>query len=169
LIVGRICTPTVAKWPPELIPFYKEMAGRFPEIHWEFVGCPENHQELLNAACNGRALFHSAGWAARKHLTRWHVLLYHHPHMTESFGRTVAEAKRVGCVPVVDHLGGFVEQISPGHGFLCANPEEFANALEKLSDPDKWIEVSTVAQEEAEQAVSFRAFRERLLEQFSHL
>lgn len=169
LIVGRICTPTIAKWPLELISFYKDLAERFPAIQWEFVGCPPEQQDRYSVACQNRAVFHEAGWNARCHLTRWHVLLYHHPSMSESFGRTVAEARRAGCVPVVVNRGGFQEQISAKTGFLCNHADEYAQALHLLHDPQKWKVISEATEQEADEKFSFLAFRERLLDQFSQM
>jgi glycosyltransferase involved in cell wall biosynthesis len=41
---------------------------------------------------------------------------------------------RSGCIPVVDRLGGFIEQIPHDCGFLCSSLDEFAAALDRLSD-----------------------------------
>jgi hypothetical protein len=135
LVVGRLCTPTEAKWPDVLVECYAEWSRVVPEAVWEFVGCPDRMRNGLLAACGGRARFVNAGWNARSRLRAWDVLLYHHPQITETFGRVVAEAMRAGCVPVVDARGGFVEQLTPETGFLCERREAFAEALERLGDP----------------------------------
>jgi glycosyltransferase involved in cell wall biosynthesis len=135
LVIGRICTPVARKWPGELPAFYERLAGLFPRVEWEFVGCPSEVHPPLAEACHGRAAFFPASWDARARLWRWDALLYHNPHVTESFGRTAAEAMRAGCIPIVDAAGGFVEQVVEGCGLLCASAEEFAAAIERLHDP----------------------------------
>lgn len=136
LIVGRLCTPVAQKWPADMVRFYAELARRVPDVDWEFVGCPRRLQPLLHGACGGRAVFYAAGWERRRLLAEWDVLLYSNPALPESFGRTVAEGLRAGCVPVVDRLGGFLEQVPEGVGFLCRGAEEFATALCRLGDAE---------------------------------
>ncbi|MCA9041594.1 MAG: glycosyltransferase [Planctomycetaceae bacterium] len=169
LVIGRICTPTDRKWPAELLPFYKELARRYDEVAWEFVGCPVRLKSSLSGACRGRARFLEAGWQARKHLARWDLLLYHHPDLTESFGRTVTEAMRVGTIPVVDNRGGFVEQVMHEVGFLCHHQAEFMKSIEQLRDEKIRGRMSAMAQEWANQQWSMSAFRERLLSWFAKL
>jgi glycosyltransferase involved in cell wall biosynthesis len=163
LVIGRICTPIHRKWPDSLIPFYRELHRRFPEAGWEFVGAPEGLQSELADACGGRVRFHQAHWQARSHLQRWHVLLYHHPNLTETFGRTVAEAMRAGCVPVVDDRGGFREQITSGtNGFLARSADEFAQAIAAIHDPSfRWL-LSRQARTSAEARFSLPTFAARL-------
>lgn len=162
LVIGRINTPVARKWPADLIPFYAGLAARIPAATWEFVGAPPAMQNALATACRGRAVFHPAGWQARQHLGRWDVLLYHHPSLMESFGRTVAEAQRAGCVPVVDNQGGFVEQIESGTtGWLCDSEDNFAAALELLRDPVIRWRVAERGREAADDRCSLRRFAER--------
>jgi len=164
IIVGRLCTPTPAKWPAELPAFYERLASRHPEVDWEFVGCPAAMRATLSEACGGRARFLAAGWEARTHVWRWDALLYHHPTLTESFGRTVAEAMRAGCIPIVDDRGGFREQVAPGAGWLCGPLEEFDAALIALCDPKSRREVSQAAMAHADAAFSLARFRRDLLQ-----
>ncbi len=163
LTVGRICTPTAAKWPAELVDFYADLAGCHPDVAWEFVGCPTEMQTPLSIACRERAVFHDAGWQARTHLGRWDVLLYHNPRLAESFGRTVAEALRAGCVPVVDARGGFVEQVLPGTGFLCHDRADFRAALLELKDSRVRSRRSAEAAVSADARFSMAAFRKKLV------
>jgi glycosyltransferase involved in cell wall biosynthesis len=166
LIIGRICTPQARKWPAAIIPFYAELTRRLPRqrlAQWEFVGCPAELQPRLLAACGGQAVFHSAGWQQRHRLADWDVLLYSHPNLPESFGRTVAEAMRAGCIPVVDRLGGFVEQVPAGCGFLCDGIDDFAAALAKLSEAAARHELSQAAQHHANEKFSLRRFAKVLL------
>jgi hypothetical protein len=166
LLVGRLCTPTNAKWPESLVERYAEWSRHAPEVTWEFVGCPSRMQEGLLEACGGRARFVEAGWEARSRLRVWDVLLYHHPEITETFGRVVAEAMRAGCVPVVDARGGFVEQVTPETGFLCGRPEEFSAALERLRDPHVRWRMSAAGRTRGEaefgEASFARRFHERV-------
>lgn len=163
LIVGRICTPTIAKWPMDLIDFYRTLAGRHPDVDWEFVGCPAELRSAMLEACRGRAVFHAATWQARIHLSRWDALLYHHPTLTESFGRTVAEALRAGCVPIVDARGGFREQVTPTTGWLCAALDEFDRALVAITTPSRREDLSQAARQHGDALFSMAAFRGRLM------
>jgi len=165
-IVGRICTPCLRKWPQWQVPFYQRLSQRNPAIRWEFVGCPEVLRPELFKACGQRAKFHEAGWDARRHFNRWHAILYHNPDVEETFGRTVAEAMRAGAVPIVDHLGGFREQINLSNGYLCCNEHDFQMALKSLSSFDLWKKKSSNCQETAQRLFSFQSFRSRLLNTF---
>lgn len=163
LLVGRICTPVSQKWPASIVPFYARLAEQFPNVAWEFVGCPRCRRPELEAACRGRARFFAANWQARRRLWEWDALLYHNPDVTESFGRTVAESLRAGCVPIVDARGGFVEQVTPATGFLCASTEEFAVSVARLQGSKFRRRMSNATREHGERRFSIRAFRERLL------
>lgn len=166
--IGRICTPTLQKWPRELIPFYHQLSEQFPTVRWEFIGAPEQLRPGLSRACGGRVAFHKAGFAARKHLWRWDALLYHHPTLTESFGRTVAEAMRGGCIPIVDDRGGFCEQIESGRtGFLCGSVNDFKEAIATIVSLPQRRQISLDAIAASSQfslEAFYRQFRSLLLE-----
>lgn len=163
LRIGRICTPTHRKWPDALIPFYRELSRRFPDVWWEFVGAPGKLQPQLTDACRGRVRFHPANWQARSHLQRWHALLYHHPNLTETFGRTVAEAMRAGCVPIVDDRGGFREQVDSGvNGFLAQERGQFMEGIAAVHDPSFRWHLSRQARARADTRFSLRTFADRL-------
>lgn len=167
LTIGRICTPQARKWPPELPDFYRALATRFPDVAWEFVGAPPSQHAALRRACGDRAAFHNAGWEARVHLHRWHALLYHHPTLTESFGRTCAEAMRAGCIPIVDDRGGFREQVEaadPPPGFLCAGLDDFARAIELLHDPARRQAIAEASRTHGNQRFSLAKFGADLLQ-----
>jgi hypothetical protein len=165
LVLGRICTPTMQKWPAEAVSLAERISTQFPGVRWELVGCPETLQAAWQAACQGRVRFLPAGWDARRHLWNWDVLLYHHPRLTESFGRTAAEAMRVGCIPVVDARGGFLEQMTSGEtGFLCGNQDEFLLAIEVLHDRAARRRMSRQAKSAADQQFSLRTFAQRFYE-----
>jgi len=169
LRVGRICTPTDHKWPRELIPFYRQLADRHPTVRWEFVGCPAALQADLQQAVHDKARFHSANWSSRSHFWDWDISLYHHPSLTESFGRPVAEAMRTGCIPVVDNRGGFREQLKDQSGFLCDHVEDFSNALTTLSDPSTRISRSRRCRALGDDHFSLSVFRDRLLSTFQRV
>jgi glycosyltransferase involved in cell wall biosynthesis len=169
LVVGRLCTPQAKKWPHNILPIYAELAAKHPRIRWEFVGCPSELQSRLAAACRGRAVFHPAGWEQRAHLARWHALLYSNPAVPESFGRTAAEAMRAGCIPVVDRLGGFLEQVPTGCGFLCDSPADFDDALTNLADRDIRQVMSHRAEQHADEQFSLKRFAGRLRSVFGSL
>lgn len=158
LIVGRLCTPMLRKWPRELIGFYERLAAECPEVDWEFVGCPPSMQTALQAACQGRATFLPAEWTARRHFWRWDALLYHHATLTESFGRTAAEAMRAGCVPIVDDRGGFREQVAPETGFLCRDADEFLSSLRQLRKATIRRRMSRAARSHATERFSLVTF-----------
>jgi glycosyltransferase involved in cell wall biosynthesis len=158
LVIGRICTPQAKKWPPDLPEFYANLTRRFPEVEWEFVGCSADIHPRLREACRGRAVFHPASWSARAHYWRWDALLYHNPQVTESFGRTVAESMRAGCVPIVDARGGFVEQVADGTGFLCSGADEFAAAVDRLHAAGERRPMSRAAMAHADEAFSLERF-----------
>ena len=163
LVVGRLCTPSTRKWPMETVGFYERLAGQFPCVEWEFVGCPEPMRSELMQACRGRAEFIDAGWSARSRLWHLDALLYHHPHLAESFGRTCAESMRSGCVPIVDRRGGFVEQVTPETGFLCDNEADFVRALAQLHNAGLRRRMSRSSMTHADGAFSLQRFRSDLL------
>ncbi len=162
LRIGRICTPTARKWPDSLPAFYSQLAALHPHVDWEFVGCPTVMQPLLQTACSGRATFHPANWQARSHVWHWDALLYHHPTLTESFGRTVAEAARAGCLPIIDDRGGFTEQLEVLGGRGCRTWPEFAEAIADLSDPECRQRLTESIRQTANEHFSLASFGERL-------
>ena len=166
LVVGRLCTPQAKKWPADVVPFYRRLAEWSPEVQWEFVGCPEALVEPLRAACGGRVEFLPAGWEARRRLWHWDALLYHNAEVTESFGRTAAEAMRAGCVPVVDRRGGFVEQVAVGTGFLCETMNEFEGAVEALRDAGERRRRSRACRAHADEWFSLGRFGAELVGRF---
>ena len=168
--IGRLCTPKSLKWPKVLIPFYESLAEKFPSVVWEFVGLPDNMTTDMKTACQSRCQFHDPGFQARSHFWKWHALLYHHPTLPESFGRVVAEAMRGGCVPIVDHRGGFAEQTESGRsGFLCNDFTEFERAIQAIHERSKWSEISREAKFAADQKFSLEAFRTSFLKLLSNL
>ena len=162
LRIGRICTPSLRKWPDTLPVFYSHLASRHPQVDWEFVGCPISMQSPLQAACRGQATFYASGWNARSLLWDWDALLYHHPSLTESFGRTLAEAARAGCVPIVDQRGGFSEQLDIISGMGCRTLAEFSDSISALSDPEARRCLSQQVQSQANSTFSIEAFGRRM-------
>ena len=162
LHIGRICTPTARKWPDSLPAFYSHLATRHPQVDWEFVGCPLPMQPLLQAACLGRATFYPASWEARSHVWHWDALLYHHPTLTESFGRTVAEAARAGCIPIVDDRGGFTEQLEVLGCRGCRTWSEFADAIAQLSGRESRLLPIEAVRHKADEFFSLASFGARL-------
>lgn len=162
-IIGRICTPQVKKWPRDLVEFYRKLDGRFPSVQWEFVGCPQKLADELSNACNGRARFHAASWEARSRLWEWDALLYHHPTLTESFGRVVAEALRAGCVPIVDDRGGFQEIVTSDCGYLCGDVDAFTAAVEVVHDPGRRMNLSRACRVRGDEFFSLERFGRELV------
>ena len=166
LVVGRICTPQAKKWPDCMPNFYSELVQAFPQIRWEFVGCPQRLRERVQTACRGRAKFLEAGWQQRSVMWSWDALLYHNATVTESFGRTVAEAMRVGCIPIVDRQGGFCEQIGERDGFLCDGKQDFVRALAAIHDPLVRRARARSCRAHADKRFSLRRFSEELTTRF---
>jgi len=165
-VIGRICTPQQNKWPNDVDEFYGRLADRYPQIRWEFIGCPAELQTRLSSVCHRRATFLPAAWEARSRLWHWDALLYHNPQVTESFGRTVAEAMRAGCIPIVDDRGGFREQIAEGCGFLCRSPSDFTEAIAALQSAGTRWKMSRECEAHADEQFSLARFGRELLERF---
>ena len=165
-VIGRICTPQQKKWPAELPEFYAMLTERFPQVLWEFVGCPSLLRRKLQEACQGNAEFFPASWHIRSRLWQWNALLYHNPAVTESFGRTVAEAMRAGCIPMVDDRGGFSEQVPDRCGYLCRRETDFADAIEQILSPGHRLRISRACQAHADEAFSLFRFGRDLLDRF---
>ena len=91
-------------------------------------------------------------------MAKWDILLYSNRDVPESFGRTAAEAMRAGCVPVMDRLGGFVEQVRAGCGYLCSTRDDFVAALEELSDGAVRERLSLQAKRHADAVFSMERF-----------
>jgi glycosyltransferase involved in cell wall biosynthesis len=136
--IGRICTPNSGKWDKDdILPVYEHLGPRFPQLAYEFVGCPPNVREELEKILGDRASFANASFQARQKFHEWGMMVYSSK-IEESYGRTVCEAQRAGCVPIVSRRGGFIEQVaqSPVDGFLCDSPEEFGDAVQAvLNEP----------------------------------
>ncbi len=172
--VGRLCTPTVKKFPAELIPLYAHWAKQFPQIWWEFVGCPTLRQPALKEACRGHISFHPAGWSARHWLCEWDAWLYTQPAIHESFGRVLAEAMLAGTFPICDAQGGFCEQFPPLNDFpatarilrqrgQCHSPADFSDDLDwMITQPTPCRSLRQALQSHARQHFSLPAFATRL-------
>ena len=146
--------------------WYEKRARLFPQIHWEFIGCPESIQQDLMKACRGRTSFYPASWEARERLWNWDMMVYHNPDVTESFGRTVAESMRAACIPVVDNRGGFREQIVPGTGYLCESEQFFDQAIKELLSNETRKDRALRCLEHSDKQFSLKRFGEDLLKQF---
>lgn len=163
LVVGRLCNPRAENWTVEVVDIYRKLAQRCPGVRWELVGCPVERREALVEAC-GEVVFHEAGLEARRHLRRWHAMLYHTP-VTHAYGRTLCEAQQAGCVPIADRRGGFIEQIEHGRtGYLCETVDELAAALEELREPERWRACAAAAREAGAARGSLPRWRARFLE-----
>lgn len=131
-VIGRLCTPTAEKWVKEDFLPHLEVLSNLPAVSFEFVGCPKDLQGVVSGACRGKVIFREAGFSARSLLRCWDVLLYNSS-QHETFGRTVREAQRCGCVPVVSNHSGLAEQISHGtSGFLVTSPQDTLHAVRQI-------------------------------------
>lgn len=136
VVIGRICTPTETKWIPNDFLPHLVLAATVPNTYFEFVGCPRTLQSRVADAVQGRATFRNPGFSSRSLLRNWKVLLYNSS-QHETFGRTVREAQRSGCVPIVSNHSGLAEQIEHGKsGFLVDSPEDTKKAIiQAMADP----------------------------------
>jgi len=167
LLIGRLCNPISNNWPAEIVDFFHFLASAHPAIEWEFVGCPEAMRDALFRACAGRVRFHAAGAEAKDNYARWHALVASNPHVTHGYGRTVCEAQIAGCVPIVDHRGGFIEQVEHGvTGFLCVDSEGFSEALAQVAVPARRRAIATRAIAAASARGSLDTWRARFLSWF---
>lgn len=161
--VGRICTPGKHKWR-DVAPLYRRLASERPEVRWEFVGANGSVEEELRDATMGRATFYPASWEARSLLHRWHAVLYESG-LVESYGRVACEAQRCGTIPIVSKAGGFEEQIEHGHtGFLCANHDDFSQALGLVMDDEVRADVSQSAKDAGDYRGSLQRWRNGFLD-----
>jgi len=143
--LGRICTPKASKWNPRHVIEPIREAARYgsTRLRFVFVGAPPDIETWVRKELertDAEVEFHPASYEARGLLHEWHFLLYS-TDIQESFGRTVKEAQRCGCYPIVSSVGGFKEQIlQPEHGFLFEEvdeiPEAMASALERSNNGD---------------------------------
>ena len=90
-------------------------------------------------------------------------MLYHHPTLTETFGRVCAEAMRAGCIPVVDDRGGFCEQVAEGAGFKCRDIHHFVASLKILGEPEARRSMSQKAKRLGDSLFGESAFRREFL------
>lgn len=169
LVLGRICTPIAKKWPEAAADQCAAITAAAPAVRWEFVGCPTDLQDRWARAVEGRCCFFPASWSARARLWTWDALVYHNPLVTESFGRTVAESMRAGCLPIVDRAGGFIEQLADGGGALCQTIEEVHAAIDRLQDPQARQAWSRIARTIADERWSLARFARDLLTRFDAL
>jgi glycosyltransferase involved in cell wall biosynthesis len=160
-VIGRLCTPHTMKWRPNNLSLYGDLNGS--SFDWEFIGAPPVAERQLLEALD-KPFFGPASWESRKHLHSWKGMLYH-ADQAESYGRTVCEAQRAGCVPIVDKRGGFVEQIEHGKtGFLCETTADFRDAVAALEDPSTFDEMSKQAKLSGDRRGSLAAWRDKFLQ-----
>lgn len=130
----RICTPTQRKWnAKDWRPFVDQVVKKYSMT---LIGFPENCSAPEGCETEPASLIaRSSFWM--------HRFLLYTSSLPETYGRTVKEAQRCGCVPIVSDMGGFVEQIEnedgPDYGFLIRKPEEAVEAVETvMKDYDWW-------------------------------
>lgn len=169
VVIGRICTPEKKKWPENnsigLCEFIDENLGGIGEgIHWEFVGCPAELQARAENSLKSCS-FIPASYEARSRMHLWDMMVYHNPSVPESYGRTVCEAQRCSVVPVVTDQAGFQCQIYNGFdGFLCAEHEDFVNAIRPLlKHPTTLTAMQSNAKSAGDLRGSLSRFRDSLL------
>lgn len=175
LVLGRICTPVPQKWMIDDVTtpirqVIESYHGK-KDLGFEFVGCPDHLQPAIRTSItecakgwNGSTPgcdFHPASFEARSLLHKWDVLLYKTP-IQESYGRTVKEAQRCGCYPVVSAVGGFVEQVVGSAGWLCHADADFEKWAYRWSNDVEFR--PRAMQELAGDAAGLSQWRARFLE-----
>lgn len=165
LRIGRLCTPTNSKkWRlEEIVPLYTRLSKVHTDVQWEFVGCPEPYMSQVAKCCQGRVVFHDASWDARSLLWEWDAMLYDSL-LEESYGRVVCESQRCGCIPIVSHRGGFIEQIQNGQdGFLCDGVDKFDYAIGYVKDGERLRYLRESAMQSGDVRGSLSAWRRKFL------
>lgn len=160
--VIRYCTPNSTKWPEGMERLYETILSGIDrdKFHFLFVGCPEPIMKRLQAV-NPKFGFMKASPLAITLLGHADVLLYDGPE--ETYGRTVCEAQRSGCFPIVSRSGGFVEQIEDNKtGNLCSSAGDFVQALSRFQ---KWKspEIRETLRIAGDSRGSYSNFRKRFL------
>lgn len=166
-LIVRIASPSpkkwrAADWKPHAKAVVQHTGGKIATVGW-----PKSVERDMWADKYGTA--YDPTLANRSILTSADILLYTSS-TVESFGRTVREAQRCGCVPIVSRSGGFVEQIEnedgPDYGFLIETPDDAVQAVsEYLKSPSWWAEhVKKRGEAEGSLMVWRQRFLDRLLE-----
>lgn len=157
-LAGRIATPRKAKWDQEEYwPHLQAAVKADPRLKVEFVGHQQRPEEV------DWLLPGHIGHEHRNRLSSWDYMIYT-SRLEESYGRTVCEAQRAGCVPVVSRRGGFVEQIQHGvDGFLVDSPEDVAEAIREMADDQRLAQLKAAARESGNKRGSLKTWRKEFL------
>jgi hypothetical protein len=134
LVIGKLCTPNNQKW--KLADFIESLLAIDSDNRYQkafhFVGAPQIAIDAITSHVESPMHFSPPSPHARGYLCEWDVLLTA-TSIEETFGRTVREAQRAGCVPVVSRIGGFVEQITDGTtGMLCEDTRHFVTSCDHV-------------------------------------
>lgn len=158
----RYCTPNTAKWPEGVEKLYEAIASEHRDtFRFLFVGCPESLKKRLFTAC-GDANFLPASPGAIQFLGASDILLYEGPE--ETYGRTICEAQRSGCLPIVSNHGGFSEQIENGKtGFLFSSHSEVGGILDDLKEMDSFEKFMVPLRQSGDTRGSRSSFRRNFL------
>ena len=160
--VIRYCTPNTNKWPEGMEKLYEQILSGIDrdKFYFLFVGCPDPIRKRLQAV-SPKFGFMAASPLAVNLLGTADVLLYDGPE--ETYGRTVCEAQRAGCYPIMSSRGGFIEQIQDNKtGNLCSSAGDFVQALNRFY---KWKSESIreTLRLAGDSRGSYSAFRKRFL------
>ena len=169
--IGRICTPTPTKWHiPDVIPPVAALLDALGDkVRFEFVGATAGAREALEAL-GGDTTFIPASHEARSRMHHWQAMLYL-SQVTESFGRTVREAQRCGCWPIVSKRGGFIEQIKDtGAGTLIdmnSRPhEQVVRAVKNLMDVPRQV-IRDTCRKVGDENGSLKVWRDKFLDRLA--
>lgn len=128
VVIGRLCTPTKEKWVlDEFLP-HLVACKNIPGVWFDLVGCPEAIKSTVQTSLDHKVSFFPCSFSARSLFHTWGCMVYT-ASQHETFGRTVREAQRCGCVPIVSNHSGLAEQVRDGHGFAVSSPQDVYNAV----------------------------------------
>lgn len=171
LTIGRICTPSSRKWKAaDWVPYFEPVFEAYPDVQVDLVGIPTKEWGDLPSWFKAKHVVPSPAERVRFHW--WDILLYTSS-MEESFGRTVREAQRCGCFPIVSDRGGFVEQIDVtsktdwGPGHLIRHPDETVEIIRKWEQNKEYLR--TMCQTWGDKLGSLQAWRGQFLQRLKTL
>lgn len=163
-IIGRICTPSARKWKlsdwTDVFTAVDDDNRYLKSFH--FVGATGEAIDWVCDNIKSPVFVSNASPDARGFMPYWDVLL-NPTTIPESYGRVINESRRVGCVPVVSRIAGFIEQIDDTiDGRLCDTAEQFVEACFDVKHHRSFYRQSCI--EIGDRMGSLQTFRKNFLE-----
>lgn len=163
-VIGRICTPSARKW--RLSDWTDVFAAVDADNRYlksfHLIGATGEAIEWVHENIKSPVFVSNASPDARGFMSYWDVLL-NPTTIPESYGRVINESRRVGCVPVVSRIAGFVEQIVDGtDGMYCDTTAQFVTAVDHVRLWRKTFRNECIAS--GDRMGSLQTFRKNFLE-----